>query len=121
VRPAVAPCQSAARSASKKQSLVILFFSPADVLAYDRVPEEFIYPVTRKILIATAVLALITPSTIADTFPVSGPVVSGKVARLHSGKAAAPKKAAFAGQTSDLGCKSTSLKALSLRWRSQVV
>jgi hypothetical protein len=70
-----------------------LFFSPADVLAYDRVPEEFIYPVTRKILIATAVLALITACTIADTFPVSGPVVSGKVARLHSGKAAAPKKA----------------------------
>jgi hypothetical protein len=70
-----------------------LFFSSADVLAYDKVPEELIYPVTRKILIATAVLALIIPSTIADTFPVSGPVVSGKVARLHSGKAAAPKKA----------------------------
>ncbi|TMP96732.1 MAG: hypothetical protein E6L07_04350 [Verrucomicrobia bacterium] len=62
-------------------------------MAYDRVPEEFIYPVTRKILIATAVFALIVPSTIADNFPASGPVASCKVARLHSGQAAAPKKA----------------------------
>ncbi len=58
-----------------------------------RVPEEFIYPGTRKILIAIAVFALIVPSTIADNFPASGPVASCKVARLHSGQAAAPKKA----------------------------
>jgi len=62
-------------------------------VAYQTVPEEFIYPVTRKILIATAIFALIVPATIADNFPASGPVVSGKVARLHSGQAAAPKKA----------------------------
>src|SRR6266571_2326171 len=30
---------------------------------------------------------------IADTFPLAGPVVSGKRARLHRGQAAAPKKA----------------------------
>src|SRR5205814_9710916 len=56
-------------------------------------PEEFIYPVARKILLAAAVFALIVPSTIADNFPASGPVASCKVARLHSGQAAAPKKA----------------------------
>jgi hypothetical protein len=74
-----------------------LFFSSADFLAYDTVPEEFIYPVNRKNLLATtAIFALIVPATIADIFPVSGPVVSGKVARLHRGQAAAPKKAPVA-------------------------
>jgi len=87
------PHQSSALSASKKEIPVIFFFSSADSLAYDRVPEEFIYPVNRKILLGTAVFALIVPSTIADNFPASGPLVSGKVARLHSGQAAAPKKA----------------------------
>ena len=77
----------------KSRRLVILFFSTAEVLAYERVPEEFIYPVARKILLAAAVFALIVPSTIADNFPASGPVASCKVARLHSGQAAAPKKA----------------------------
>jgi cell wall-associated NlpC family hydrolase len=77
----------------KSRGLVILFFSTAEVLAYERVPEEFIYPVARKILLDAVVFALIVPSTIADNFPASGPVVSGKVARLHSGQAAAPKKA----------------------------
>jgi hypothetical protein len=89
----VAPHQSSAVSASKKEIPVIFFFSSADSLAYDRVPEEFIYPVNRKILLGTAVFALIVPSTIADNFPASGPLVSGKVARLHSGQASAPKKA----------------------------
>jgi cell wall-associated NlpC family hydrolase len=37
--------------------------------------------------------AVAVPPIIADTFPVSGLVVSGKVARLHRGQAAAPKKA----------------------------
>jgi hypothetical protein len=36
---------------------------------------------------------LILPSASADLFPSSGPVVSGKTARLRSGKAAAPKNA----------------------------
>jgi len=51
------------------------------------------YPVSFKILLGTIVLAVAVPSMIADTFPLSGPVVSGKRARLHRGEAAAPKKA----------------------------
>ena len=57
-------------------------------------PEELIYPVDRKILLGAALFALIVPSTIADLFPLSGPVVRGKKARIYSaGQAAAPKKA----------------------------
>ena len=51
------------------------------------------YPVSLKILLGTIVLAVAVPSIVADTFPSSGPVVSGKRARLHRGEAAAPKKA----------------------------
>src|SRR6266478_7175576 len=51
------------------------------------------YPVSLKILLGAIVLAVAVPSIVADTFPVSGLVVSGKVARLHRGQAAAPKKA----------------------------
>jgi len=76
-----------------KKFSIILFFSSADFLAYDRVSEEFIYPVHRKILLGTAFFALIVPSALADLFPGSGPVVSGKVARLRLGRAAAPKNA----------------------------
>jgi hypothetical protein len=65
-------------------------------LAYKAAPEEFIYPAISRILLGTAVFALIVPSTIADMFPMSGPVVSGKRARLYSGQAAAPKKAPVA-------------------------
>ena len=54
------------------------------------------YPVSFRILLGTAVLAVIVPSLSADIFPGSGPVVSGKVARLHRGQAAAPKKAPVA-------------------------
>jgi hypothetical protein len=43
-----------------------------------------------------AVFAWIIPSTVADLFPTSGPVVSGKTARLRFGKAAAPKNAPIA-------------------------
>jgi hypothetical protein len=76
---------------------VILFFSFRDLLAYDTVSEEFIHPVDRKILMGAAVFALIVPSTIADLFPVSGPVIRGKKARIYSaGQAAAPKKAPVA-------------------------
>jgi hypothetical protein len=39
----------------KKEIPVIFFFSSADSLAYDRVPEEFIYPVNRKILLGIAI------------------------------------------------------------------
>jgi hypothetical protein len=74
----------------------ILFFSSAVFLEYDTVPEAFMYPVSFKILLGTAVLAVIVPPLSADTFPASGPVVSGKVARLHRGQAAAPKKASVA-------------------------
>jgi hypothetical protein len=62
-------------------------------VAYQTVPEAFIYPVSLKILLGTVALAVGVPSITADTFPVSGPVVSGGVARLHRGQAAAPKKA----------------------------
>jgi hypothetical protein len=54
------------------------------------------YPVSPKILLGTVFFAVIGPSLSADIFPLSGPVVSGKVARLHSGQAAAPKKAPLA-------------------------
>jgi hypothetical protein len=51
------------------------------------------YPVSLKILLGTITLALTVPSVVAGTFPLSGPVVSGKRALLHRGQAAAPKKA----------------------------
>src|SRR5260370_9084746 len=51
------------------------------------------YPVSLKILLGVIILAVAVPSIIADPFPVSGLVVSGKVVRLHRGRAAAPKKA----------------------------
>ena len=51
------------------------------------------YPVNLKILLGTIVFAVAVSSVVADTFPVSGPVVSGKRARLHRGQAAAPKNA----------------------------
>jgi hypothetical protein len=73
-----------------------LFFSSAYFPVYDTVPEVFIYPVTLKILFGAAVFAVIIPSLSADIFPVSGPVISGKKARLYSGGAAAPKKAPVA-------------------------
>jgi NlpC/P60 family len=44
-------------------------------------------------LFGIVVLALIVPSASADLFPRSGPLVSGKTARLRFGRAAAPKNA----------------------------
>jgi hypothetical protein len=73
-----------------------LFFSYAVFLVYETVSEESICLVSLKILLGLVVLVVVVPSIIADTFPVSGPVVSGKVARLHRGEAAAPKKAPVA-------------------------
>src|SRR4030095_8331433 len=59
--------------------------------------RRFICPVSPKILLGASVFALFVSSTIADPFPVSGPVVQGKVARIYSaGQAAAPKKAPVA-------------------------
>ena len=71
----------------------ILFFSSAVLLAYDSVPEAFIYPVSLKILLGIVLIGAIVPPLAGDTFPTSGPVVPGKKARLYSGQAAAPKKA----------------------------
>jgi len=59
--------------------------------------REIIYPVDRRVLLSAAFIALIVSSTIADPFPVSGPVIRGKKARIYSeGQAAAPKKAPVA-------------------------
>ena len=70
-----------------------MFFPSADFWHTTRFRRTFIYPVSLKILLGTVALAVVVPSIIADTFPVCGPVVSGGVARLHRGRAAAPKKA----------------------------
>jgi hypothetical protein len=79
-----------------KKQFPIFFFSSTGVLAYDTIPEELIFPVNRQILIGVAVLILIVPRGSADLFPDSGPVVSGKTARLRFGHAAAPKNAPLA-------------------------
>jgi hypothetical protein len=55
-----------------------------------------ICPVSHRILLGVAVFAWIVPPAVADLFPASGPVVSGKTARLRFGKAAAPKNAPLA-------------------------
>ena len=53
-------------------------------------------PLSPKILISAAVLAVVTLSVNADTFPTSGPTVPGNRARLRAGKAAAPASAPLA-------------------------
>jgi hypothetical protein len=50
----------------------------------------------RQILLGIAVLALIVPPASGDPFPDAGPVVSGKIAYLRFGRAAAPKHAPLA-------------------------
>ena len=70
-----------------------IFLSSATFVLYKTDPEEFIYPVNRQILLTVVISGLILPSASADLFPSSGPVVSGKGARLRFGKAAAPKNA----------------------------
>ena len=62
-------------------------------ILYNTAPEEFIDRVSRHVLLGIAVLAFIVPPVSADLFPASGPVVSGKTARLRFGRAAAPKNA----------------------------
>src|SRR5207237_3122378 len=54
------------------------------------------YRVVYRILLVILVFAWIVSSAIADLFPTSGSVVSGKTARLRFGKAAAPKNAPLA-------------------------
>jgi hypothetical protein len=58
--------------------------------------RKCICPVSHRILVGIAVFAWIVPPAVADLFPTSGPVVSGKTARLRFGKAAAPKNAPVA-------------------------
>jgi hypothetical protein len=70
--------------------------SSTEFLAYDTIPEEIICPVSHRILLGIAVFAWVVPSAIGDLFPNSGPVVSGKTARIRFGKAAAPKNAPLA-------------------------
>jgi len=72
---------------------VILFFHSSIFWHTSQSRRGFIYPVNPKVLLGLTVFALIVASVAADIFPVSGPVVSGKVARLRFGEAAAPKKA----------------------------
>ncbi len=69
------------------------FLSSTEFLAYDTIPEEIICPVSHRILLGIAVFVWVVPSATGDLFPNSGPVVSGKTARIRFGKAAAPKNA----------------------------
>src|SRR5262245_44289712 len=69
------------------------FFFSSRGFFFDKTdPEEFIYPVNRQILTATAAFAFIVSSASADLFPTKGPITSGKVARLRFGHAAAAPK-----------------------------
>jgi hypothetical protein len=63
---------------------------------YKTASEEFICSPNRQILLGIAVLTFIVAPVSADPFPDAGPVVSGNVARLRFGHAAAPKHAPLA-------------------------
>jgi hypothetical protein len=82
------------RSSSK--NFCFFFFSTATPVLYKTAPEEFIDSTGRQILLGIAVLIFIVPAASADPFPDAGPVVSGNVARLRFGHAAAPKHAPLA-------------------------
>src|SRR4029450_1657724 len=70
------------------------FFSSVCFFIYEIAPEEFIYPVDRRVLLGAGLFALIVGSQIADSFPASGPVIRSKKAHISSAsQAAAPKKA----------------------------
>ena len=91
-----------------KSTAVIFFFSSAEFWHTTQSRRNLIYPVNCPIPLVShlrvlvrawliiAFLSAIVPSATADLFPRSGPVVSGKTARLRFGKAAAPKKAPLA-------------------------
>jgi cell wall-associated NlpC family hydrolase len=83
----------AVKPSSMRQKFLNFFFSTQRFVLYNTAPEEFICPVIAKFALGATLFVLIIPSTVADLFPDSGPVVSGKAARLRFGRAAAPKKA----------------------------
>jgi hypothetical protein len=70
--------------------------SSAASFLYKTAPEEFINPVGRQVLLSFAVAVFIIQPVSADLFPDSGPIVSGKTARLRFSRAAAPKNAPLA-------------------------
>jgi hypothetical protein len=86
----------------------IFFFSSVGFWHTTEPRRNLIYPVNCptplisqlraliRVWLITAVLSAIVPSATADLFPGSGPLVSGKIARLRFGKAAAPKNAPLA-------------------------
>lgn len=55
------------------------------------------YPVSLKILLGTAVLAVIVPSLSADTFPASGPVVSWQKGTSSQGRGGCTEESAGRG------------------------
>lgn len=79
-----------------EQKFCFFFFSTTTPVLYKTAPEEFIDSVSRQILLGIAVVIFIVPAASADPFPDAGPVVSGNVARLRFGRAAAPKHAPLA-------------------------
>ncbi|HEX4653168.1 MAG TPA: hypothetical protein VH227_02880 [Candidatus Udaeobacter sp.] len=82
--------------ASRRTNQCEFFLFISTVALYNKAPEDFIRPVHHQILFGIAVSAFIVPLASADLFPDSGPMVSGKTARLHFGHAAAPKNAPVA-------------------------
>jgi hypothetical protein len=97
------------RSVRQAEKVFEIFLSTAAFVLYKTASEEFISPASRQVLLyprqlraamrawfTIAVLAAIVPPASADLFPDSGPLVSGKTARLRFGRAAAPKTAPFA-------------------------
>jgi hypothetical protein len=94
--PPAIPLPSSCGQDDPPKNFCNFFFSTATFVLYKTDPEECIDPVSRQILLAIAVLALIVPAASADLFPDSGPVVSGSIARLRFGHAAAPKHAPLA-------------------------
>jgi hypothetical protein len=97
------------------------FFPTVAFLLYKTAPEEFINPVSRQVPLCIAILAMIVSPASADLFPESGPVVSAKTAHLRFGRAAAPKHAPLAVKRAIWAANQTSLQALSVRRRSQIV
>jgi hypothetical protein len=75
------------------------------------------YPVSLKTMLSMITFVVRVPSIIAETFPVSGLVVSGKVARVHRGTGGCAQKSAGRGKASNLGGKSAWVEAISIRRR----
>jgi hypothetical protein len=62
-------------------------------MAYDAFSERCMKSAVLKSSFAALVFAGLVSSTMAETFPASGPIVAGSIARLRYGKAAAPQRA----------------------------